>query len=199
MPTQIIFEGALTDKHTNGKNAPPPERMVNHLPTWYKDLKLNLLQYRDDEFRYNNTIRKCLGMREYLNHNLTIPLYEDFDGSESWYVRKIFQPEMMFGTKFCNTGKKQEWDFALFSFPWRAKMDKGYSIMTSPYGLDWNDDINVFSGVSPVNHKTNLWQFDLPMDEKYSYANFEGVIAYKKGIKIPKSSVLFTFSVIKVA
>ena len=199
MVKHIILEGALTDKYTKGKSATPPESMMNHLPGWYKDLKLDLQQYRDDKFRYNNTVRKCLGMREYLNHNYTIPLYEEFDGSESWYVRKIFQPEMMYGTKFCDPSKQHEWDFALFSFPWRAKLDKGFSIMTSPYGLDWHDGINVFSGVAPVNHGTKLWQWDLPMDEKYSYANFEGVIAYKKGIKIPKGTVLFTFSVIKLA
>lgn len=213
IPEQIIindcvtFESAKYDKYAEGKNAPGPVSLMGHLPSWYKHLKANLLDYRKDEFRYNNTVRKCKGMREHLKHSYTIPLYEQFTGDESWYVRKIFQPEMMYGTKFCDKDQQGNyiWDFALFAFPWRAKLPKGHSIMTSPYGLEWIDGLEIFTGIAPTdlpiiegkNSTTNLWSYNLPIDEAYSYANIEGVIAYKKGILLEKNTVLFSFTVVK--
>ena len=194
-----------SDTHIQYLNCPPPTPLRNHIPEWFKNLKsrreeIVLSDGTGTPFAENQTVRNCLGFRY-----------------DTYFSRGRLHPEMLYGTKWANTGNKPwvnndkslyEYRIKLLHWPWRARMAPGWRLLILPYLLDWSDDWHEFAGsvypdyVIEDGHDDGIERFRCvktgttlkwaqPMDHNYNYYNLETVIAFKRHVTIAKGTVTF--------
>jgi len=191
----------------------PPMPMRNHMPDWFKNLKQRRDAVDPDYYRESSmvadqlTIRNCLGFRGIAALGYTIPLPETLDGYDTYFSRGRLHPEMLYGTKWANTGTEPwaeddsslyEYRIRLLHWPWRARMAPGWRLLILPYLLDWSSDWNEFAGtVEPnydVQNGTNIGsglKWTQSIDHNYNYYNLETVIAFKRSVTVAKGTVTF--------
>jgi hypothetical protein len=112
----------------------------------------------------------------------------------------LLHPEMLHGTMWAE--KKQQgqfnWQIAILSWPWRAKLPKGWRLLLIPNQFDWSPDYRVFVGCVDANYQVNgnnignFWDFEYTIDQDHNYFNIETVIAVTPGKIIPKGTTLFS-------
>ena len=203
----LAWESARLDDYVQDLECNPPVMTINHLPVWFRNIKNDLSKYTNDHERYNNTARACLGLRGLLHNTFTIPMPVSYNGEQNIICRKIFHPEMLHGTMFADKmDDDYEWDFALIAFPWRARLNKGYILQVQEHGLEWSNNLKVFTAQIPANHNFNevkngfgnlySWEQE-PNTDQYNYCNIEVVIAHKKNFKIDVNDAFFSISIVK--
>jgi hypothetical protein len=139
-----------------------------------------------------------------------MPLPVDITAEQNVISRKIVVPEMLYGTIWNEKDENGEhiWDMTVVFWPWRARLAKGWKMLTTSYLLDWNRDWFSFSGMPPANYEVNhekncignMYRWEQPVDnEKYDYYNVETVYAFKKNTIIPKGSITFSLVMIPPA
>lgn len=175
----------------------PPIKMGTILPSWYKDLKTDIREYVPEGFDHNNTAKLCLGLRGMSSVGYTIPVWYDHKPNPGW---KEMHPEQLHGTKWTekDTDGNYIWGIWLISYPWRARMDKGWRLMITGNTLEFSPDWHVFAGCVDANYRVidgqlgSRWKYDNPVDTCYNYYNIEMVIALKKNKTIPIGTAMFT-------
>ena len=193
-----------TDPKIQYLDCPAPVSMRNHMPEWFKKQKAHKAEITIAE---QQTIRNCLGFRGLATLGYTIPLPEELTGYDTYFSRGRLHPEMLYGTRWANTGAKPwaaddhslyEYRIRLLHWPWRARMAPGWRMLILPYLLDWSDDWYEFAGtVEPnydVRHGTGIGtglEWTQPIDHNYNYYNLETVIAFKRSITVAKGTVTF--------
>lgn len=203
----LAWESARVDAFLHNVDCDPPSAMANHTPQWYCDLKSDLSLYRADKWRHNHTARYCKGLQGIRNLGWTIPLPFDLAETETVLSRKIIVPEMLHGTVWNDRDTNGEpiWDFAVIFWPWRARLSKGWRMLTMGYPLDWSRDWFSFAGFPPHNNAVNweknginhMYQWEQKFDpDQYNYYNIETVHAFRRGSMIPKGSLIFSLVII---
>jgi hypothetical protein len=189
---------------------PPPEPMNRFIPNWFKNqkaLKQEIQTHHGDAVADRQTIRNCLGFRGICNLGYTIPLPEKLTCHDTYFNRGRLHPEMLYGTKWANKGRKPwtqednslyEYSVRLLHWPWRAKMKSGWRLVILPYLLDWSDDWNEFAGMVDPNYNIcdgtsigTAMKWHQRIDTNYNYYNLETVIALKRATVINKEKVTF--------
>ena len=178
----------------------PPERLGNYYPNWFKNLKADVRNYLPQGFGQNHSARVCLGLRGINNLGWTL--------RSSWNMNKgqqEFHPEQLHGTPWAEKDKNGEyiWGIYLKTYPWRAKMSKGFRLLISNYPLEFSTDWYTFSGCVDANYKIDedgqlggMYWYDEPIDPDFDYFNIENVIAIKKGCYIPVGVVSFVITTV---
>jgi hypothetical protein len=203
----LSWQSARVDSFLQDFDCGPPQPVRNFVPKWYKELKGDLREYRNDDLRNNHTAKYCKGLQGLRNTGWTIPLPVDITQEQNIISRKIVVPEMLYGTMWNEKNPEGDhiWDLTVIFWPWRARLTKGWRMLTSAYHLDWSPDWFSFAGMPPANYdinKTkngigNMYQWEQPLDtECYDYYNVETVCAFRKGTFIPKSAVIFSLTII---
>jgi hypothetical protein len=203
----LTWESARVDSFLMDFDCPPPQPVSDFTPQWYRDLKGDLQLYRDDQWRYNHTARYCKGLQGIRNLGWTMPLPVDITSEQNTISRKIVVPEMLYGTHWNDKNELGEhiWDITLIFWPWRARLKKGWKMMTMAYPLDWSPDWFSFAGIPPPNYSINLeknsignmYQWEQPLDtDTYDYYNIETVHAFRKESMIPKGTLTFSLVII---
>jgi hypothetical protein len=164
----------------------PPQLIHKNLPSWLKTLRGNVEAYTQSEY-HHLTVRHCLGMRGLLDIGYSLPIEHAPGGSYSKCVK--LHPEQLHGTRWAEIDQQNNyiWDIFIVSFPWRAKMPKGWRLLINDYPLDWHADYHCFTGAVDANYEIldncnigSLWNYDYKIDEHYNYFNLETVLAIKK-------------------
>lgn len=203
----LAWESARIDPFLLDLECDPPMPISNHTPEWYRCLKGDLRDYRDDDWRYNHTVRYCKGLQGIRTLGYTIPLPVDVGAEQNTISRRIVVPEMMHGTIWNEKDSNEDhiWDLTVIFWPWRARLTKGWRMLTTAYHLDWSKDWFSFSGIPPGNYSVNqdknaignMYQWEQPLDtDRYDYYNIETVHAFRKGTCIPKDSITFSLIII---
>lgn len=212
-PSQVIvdenltWESARADSVLSDFDCNPPMLVGNFAPQWYCNLKGDLKLYRPDQWRYNHTASYCKGLQGVRTLGWTIPLPMDITSEQNVISRKNVVPEMLYGTIWNDkdSAGNHIWDITVIFWPWRAKLTKGYKLLTMAYPLDWSANWFTFCGMPPANYQVvseknsigNMYQWEQPLDtNNYDYYNIETVHAFKKDTVIPKGSVTFSLVVI---
>lgn len=201
-----------TDPNIQYLNCPAPTPMRNHMPQWFKNLKARkeeivLGDGTGRPFAENQTIRNCLGFRGLATLGYTIPLPEELTGYDTYFSRGRLHPEMLYGTKWANTGDRSwtaddsslyEYRIRLLHWPWRARMTPGWRLLILPYLLDWSNDWHEFAGTVEPNYDVHAGtsigtglKWTQPIDHNYNYYNLETVIAFKRSVTVAKGTVTF--------
>ena len=194
-----------TDPDIQYLNCEPPTPMRNHMPEWFKNLKVrrDLIDIADQQ-----TIRNCLGFRGLATMGYTIPLPEELDGYDTYFSHGRLHPEMLYGTPWANQGTTRwthndsslyEYRIRLLTWPWRARMAPGWRLVILPYLLDWSKDWQEFAGSVEPNYNVSSdgcgighgLKWDRPIDHNYNYYNLETVIAFKRSVTVAKGTVTF--------
>lgn len=206
----LTWESARVDDFLQELDCGPPQPTQDFLPEWYANLKGDLRTYRNDDWRYNHTARYCKGLQGLHSIGWTMPLPIDITEQQNVISRKIVVPEMLYGTMWNDKGPDDQhvWDLTIVFWPWRARLAKGWKMLTTAYHLDWNLNWFSFSGLPPANYSTNLeknsigsmyqWEQELDTDT-YDYYNIETVHAFRKGTSIKKGTVTFSLILIPPA
>lgn len=206
----LTWESARVDDFLADLDCGPPQPTQNFLPQWYANLKGDLQTYRNDDWRYNHTARYCKGLQGLHNIGWTIPLPIDITEQQNVISRKIAVPEMLYGTMWNDKDQNNQhiWDLTVVFWPWRARLSKGWKMLTTAYQLDWNPNWFSFSGMPPANYKINLdkqgigpmyrWEQSLDTDT-YDYYNIETVHAFRKGTTINRGAAIFSLILIPPA
>ena len=175
----------------------PPVPLLECIPAWFKNLKTDLKLYKPEGFAHNQTARQCLGLRGAMNIGYTIPW------QPSNLVRSVgLHAEQLHGSRWAiPTANGQQWSIAIFSYPWRAKMPRGWSIMINSHPLNWSQDWFAFTGIvdyatlTPNNDREigSLWPYDHVLDPNYQYYNIETVMAFRTlNVQIPVGTPVFS-------
>jgi hypothetical protein len=199
----LTWESARVDPFLSTLECPPPFPTSQFFPQWYRDIKGDLRNYRDDKWRYDHTARYCKGLQGMQSLGWTIPLPVDITSEQNVISRKIVVPEMLYGTMWNNKDKNGEhvWDLTVVFWPWRARVKKGWRVVIMPYPLDWSPDWFTFSGAPPGNHAINaekngignMYSWEKPLDVvQYDYYNLDSVHAFKRNTTIQAGTVVFT-------
>jgi hypothetical protein len=203
----LTWESARVDSFLQDFDCPPPMPIAGITPQWYKDLKGDLRQYRNDDWRYNHTARWCKGLQGVMRTGWTIPLPVEVGPEQTVIGRKIVVPEMMYGTMWNDQDAdgNHVWDLTVVFWPWRARLTKGWRMLTTAYPLDWSPDWFEFSGMPAANYFINtekksignMYRYEQPLDtDQYDYFNVETVLATKRGTVIPKGTITFNLVII---
>lgn len=182
---------------------PAPIAIKNFYPQWFKELKSNLKKYQEEDYIGNRTARHCAGLRGLMDIGYTIPTPYDIESNQiNKLVRMGVTPQMLHGTKWSELDEQGQEKYVLriMTFPWRAKMAKGWRLLITDYAMDWHNDWFCFSGAPDGNLNARKqgkiggqYVSAIPIDpDAYNYYNLEMVIALRKECVIPKDSVLFT-------
>ena len=185
-------------------NCPAPAPMRNHMPAWFRNQKA---RKQEIDIADQQTIRNCLGFRGLATLGYTIPLPEELTGYDTYFSRGRLHPEMLYGTRWANTGIKPwadddnslyEYRIRLLHWPWRARMAPGWRMLILPYLLDWPADWNEFAGIVEPNYDvrngTSIGsglKWTQSIDHNYNYYNLETVIAFKRSVTVVKDTVTF--------
>jgi len=94
-------------------------------------------------------------------------------------------PEMLHGSIWSekNADDTYCWRIFVLSWPWRAKMSKGWRLLMTANPFHWSRSWHAFTGCVDENYRHDgyninyFWNFDYPIDENFSYYNVETVIA----------------------
>jgi hypothetical protein len=203
----LTWESARVDSFLQDFDCGSPQPIRDFIPDWYRSLKGDLCSYRDDSWRYNHTARYCKGLQGLRNVGWTIPLPVDITAKQNVVSRKLVVPEMLYGTMWNEKDAegKHVWDLTIIFWPWRARLSKGWQMMTTAYHLDWSPDWFSFAGMPPANYSINpdkngignMYQWEQSLDtERYDYYNIETVHAFRCGTCIPKDTVTFSLTII---
>ncbi len=178
----------------------PPIKLGNYYPEWFKNLKADVRNYLPQGHGLNHTARVCLGLRGINSLGWTL--------TSNWNIIKgqiEFHPEQMHGTRWAEKDEQGEyvWRIFLRSYPWRAKMPKGFRILIADYPLEFSTEWYTFSGCVDANYVVDeqqqmggIYHYDEPIDPDFNYFNIETVFALKKNCCIPAGTV--SFSIIPV-
>ena len=182
----------------------PPSPMRNHMPAWFRNQKA---RKQEINIADQQTIRNCLGFRGLAGLGYTIPLPEELTGYDTYFSRGRLHPDMLYGTRWANTGTEPwadddtslyEYRIRLLHWPWRARMAPGWRMLILPYLLDWPADWNEFAGIVEPNYDvrngTSIGsglKWTQPIDHNYNYYNLETVIAFKRSVTVAKDTVTF--------
>jgi hypothetical protein len=193
-----------TDPDIQYLNCAPPTAMRNHMPDWFKQQKA---RKQEIDIADQQTIRNCLGFRGLATLGYTIPLPETLDGYDTHFSRGRLHPDMLYGTRWANTGTQPwatddsslyEYRVRLLHWPWRARMAPGWRLLILPYLLDWPADWNEFAGMVEPNYNiqngTSIGsglKWTQSIDHNYNYYNLETVMAYKRNVTVAKGTVTF--------
>lgn len=175
----------------------PPVPLLECIPDWFKRLKTDLKLYKPDGFSYDQTARQCLGLRGAMGVGYTIP----------WQPKNLMRSrplhaEQLHGSRWAIPNPDgQQWVISIISYPWRAKMPPGWSIMINSHPLNWSQDWFTFTGI--VDYATltpnndceigSLWSYDHVLDSNYHYYNIETVMAFRNlGVQIPVGTPVFS-------
>lgn len=180
-----------------------PQPIGKYYPQWFKNLKSNLQKYQEENYIGNRTARHCAGLRGLMQIGYTIPTPYDIHSNQiNKLVRMGVTPQMLHGTKWSSIDGEgnEEYVLRIVTFPWRARMSKGWRLLITDYAMDWSDDWFCFSGAPDGNLNArkqgsigSQYVSAIPLDpNKYNYYNVEMVLAIRKGCTIPKDTVLFT-------
>ena len=178
------------------------------MPEWYKNLRGDLTKYRSDEWRNNKTIRHCQGIQGLTRLSFTIPMPFDMTEQENVLSRRILVTEMVHGTVWDQRDQQGNnlWNILAIFWPWRARVSKGYRILVTEHGLDWNPDYHTFSGATPPNHNPNpekngfgnMYQWEQKTDtDQYNYFNIETITALRAGKTLKKDDLVFSLLILK--
>jgi hypothetical protein len=203
----LAWESARVDSFLQDFDCGPPQPVRKFMPDWYRSLKGDLCHYRNDNWPVDRTVKYCKGLQGLRNLGWTIPLPIDITYEQNVISRRLLVPEMMHGTIWNERDANGEhiWDLAIVFWPWRARLTKGWQMMTTAYHLDWNQDWFSFSGMPAANYLINndkngignMYQWEQPLDtEHYDYYNVETVHAFRRGTHIPKDSITFSLIII---
>jgi hypothetical protein len=178
--------------------------MRNHMPAWFRNQKA---RKQEINIADQQTIRNCLGFRGLAGLGYTIPLPEELTGYDTYFSRGRLHPDMLYGTRWANTGTEPwadddtslyEYRIRLLHWPWRARMAPGWRMLILPYLLDWPADWNEFAGIVEPNYDvrngTSIGsglKWTQPIDHNYNYYNLETVIAFKRSVTVAKDTVTF--------
>lgn len=185
-----------TDFNLANRYIDPPEKLGNHYPSWFKDLKADIRNYLPEGTGQNHTARVCLGLRGVNTVGWTLPHKWDVDRGHL-----EFHPEQLHGTKWAEKDSHGEyvWRLLLIAYPWRAKLPRGFRLLMADYPLEFSNDWHTFSGCVDANYRLDenqqmgsIYWFDEPMDSDYNYYNIENVVAIRKGCCIPAGTVSFS-------
>jgi len=206
----LTWQSARVDSFLQDFDCPAPTPICEYMPSWYKNLKGDLSQYRTDQWRHNHTARWCKGLQGIMQNGWTIILPVQVGQEQTIIGRKILVPEMLHGTMWNEQDADGDhvWEFTVMFWPWRARLTKGWRVMITAYPLDWSTNWFSFAGMPPANYSINndknsigknMYQWEQPLDiELYDYYNIESVLATKKGTIIPKGTITFNLSIIPV-
>jgi len=193
-----------TDPGIQYLNCPAPEPVRNHMPDWFKQQKARRAEI---DIAEQQTIRNCLGFRGLATLGWTIPLPEELTGYDTYFSRGRLHPDMLYGTRWANTGDQPwadddaslyEYRIRLLHWPWRARMAPGWRLLILPYLLDWPGDWNEFAGMVEPNYDVRNGtgigsglKWTQPIDHNYNYYNLETVIAFRRSVTVTKDTVTF--------
>ena len=185
-------------------DCPAPTPMRNHMPDWFRNQKA---RKQEINIADQQTIRNCLGFRGLAGLGYTIPLPEELTGYDTYFSRGRLHPDMLYGTRWANTGTEPwadddaslyEYRIRLLHWPWRARMAPGWRMLILPYLLDWPADWNEFAGMVEPNYDvrngTSIGsglKWTQYIDHNYNYYNLETVIAFKRSVTVAKGTVTF--------
>ena len=185
-------------------DCPAPTPMRNHMPAWFKNQKA---RKQEINIADQQTIRNCLGFRGLAGLGYTIPLPEELTGYDTYFSRGRLHPDMLYGTRWANTGTEPwadddtslyEYRIRLLHWPWRARMAPGWRMLILPYLLDWPADWNEFAGIVEPNYDvrdgTSIGsglKWTQSIDHNYNYYNLETVIAFRRSVTVAKDTVTF--------
>ena len=185
-------------------DCPAPTPVRNHMPAWFRNQKA---RKQEIDIAEQQTIRNCLGFRGLAGLGYTIPLPEELTGYDTYFSRGRLHPEMLYGTRWANTGTEPwtdddaslyEYRVRLLHWPWRARMAPGWRMLILPYLLDWPADWNEFAGMVEPNYDvrdgTSIGsglKWTQSIDHNYNYYNLETVIAFKRSVTVAKDTVTF--------
>lgn len=173
----------------------PPWKLGNYYPEWFKNLKAEMNHYVPEVQDKKFTARVCLGLRGINSLGWTLTT-----GWPITHGEVQFHPEQMHGTPWAEKDSQGQyiWNLYLKTYPWRAKMKKGFRLLIADYPLEFSQAWHTFSGCVDANYRVNenqqlgsIYWFDEPIDPEYNYFNIETVIAIKKGCHIPSQTVNF--------
>jgi hypothetical protein len=178
--------------------------MRNHMPQWFRNQKA---RKQEIDIADQQTIRNCLGFRGLATLGYTIPLPEELTGYDTYFSRGRLHPDMLYGTRWANTGTEPwvdddaslyEYRIRLLHWPWRARMAPGWRMLILPYLLDWPADCNEFAGMVEPNYDvrngTSIGlglKWTQSIDHNYNYYNLETVIAFRRSVTVAKGTVTF--------
>lgn len=185
-------------------NCPAPTPVRNHMPAWFRNQKA---RKQEIDIADQQTIRNCLGFRGLAGLGYTIPLPEELTGYDTYFSRGRLHPDMLYGTRWANTGTEPwadddaslyEYRIRLLHWPWRARMAPGWRMLILPYLLDWPADWNEFAGMVEPNYDvrngTSIGsglKWTQSIDHNYNYYNLETVIAFRRSVTVAKGTVTF--------
>lgn len=204
----IAWESARVDHFLQDLECAAPQPVSDFVPAWYRNLKGDLQQYRSDAWRYNHTARYCKGLQGLHQFGWTMPLPLDITREPNIISRKVVVPEMLYGTMWNDRDQLGNplWDLTIIFWPWRARLRKGWRMLTTAYHLDWNPNWHSFTGLAPANYQVieqknaiggNMYQWEQELDtDRYDYYNIETVHAFRPGTLIPKNSLIFSLMII---
>ena len=204
----LTWESARVDDFLHRVECPPPQPCRNFMPEWYKNLRGDLTKYRQGEWRNNKTIRHCQGIQGLTRLSFTMPMPFDMTEQENVLSRKILVTEMVHGTMWDERDHQGNnlWNMLAIFWPWRARLSKGYRILVTEHGMDWNPAYHTFSGATPPNHNPNpeknefgnmyRWEQDLDIT-KYNYFNIETIMALRTGKTLNKGDLTFSILILK--
>jgi len=204
----LTWESARVDAFLRDVECPPPQPCRNFMPGWYKNLRGDLTKYRSDEWRNNKTIRHCQGIQGLTRLSFTIPMPFDMTEQENVLSRRILVTEMVHGTMWDERDEQGNnlWNILAIFWPWRARVSKGYRILVTEHGLDWNPDYHTFSGATPPNHNPNpekngfgnMYSWEQKTDaDQYNYFNIETITALRSGKTLKKDDLVFSLLILK--
>jgi hypothetical protein len=193
-----------TDPDIQYLKCDPPTPMRNHMPGWFQNQKARKAEI---DVADQQTIRNCLGFRGLATLGYTIALPEELTGYDTYFSRGRLHPDMLYGTKWANTGTRPwadddtslyEYRIRLLHWPWRARMAPGWRLLILPYLLDWSNDWHEFAGTVEPNYDVedgtgigSGLKWTQPIDHNYNYYNLETVIAFKRTVTVAKGTVTF--------
>ncbi len=204
----LTWESSRLDPFYEDFDCPPPQPVYTCMPEWFKNLRGDLTTYLPEGFRNNHTARHCAGFRGLAESAWTIPLPIEITDQQNKLARNILITEMLHGTVWDERDGNGEpvWRLFVMFWPWRARLAKGYRLLVSEHGFDWDPNYKSFMGAPEANHKYNperrgfgnalTWEQDTD-PEQYNYCNVESVIAIRKGHVIPAGRTVFSLHIIK--
>lgn len=201
----LWWQQAIVPQADNASLYPAPREIRKNLPNWYTELPGNLATLKqtlsDHDVNVMNdhswrSAKFCMGIKGIRTVGWTIPLARKMNEwaaepqAESW-KEALLHPEMLHGSCWTEKIDNDEyfWDLKLVSFPWRAKMSRGWRLMITAHPLEWSRDWFCFSGCVDANYQIladnrnigSMWNYDHEIETDYNYYNIEMVIAFRVG------------------